>query len=68
MSSRNPLSSRQHESQPQRRGTTDGQKDIWADNLHLKHPESDLEKRVQSHNQTISSDDKFIDYVRHIDN
>ena len=64
MSSRGPLSSRQEQ---QRRGKPDGQKDPWNDHIHLKHPESDLEKRVQSHNKKISSDDKFIDYVRHID-
>ena len=44
--------------------------DLWADNIHLTndHLDPDEPLILERHNKMLSNHDKFVEYIRHIEN
>jgi len=44
--------------------------DIWTDNIHLrqKHEDPSVKARLENHNKLLSPSDKYVDYIKHVEN
>ena len=63
------VSSPSGDAQPTR-GQSNKKNDIWADNIHLraKHEDPSIKERLIHHQQLLNESDKYVDYIKHVEN